>query len=120
MIDLLAEQTRIKNLIENKGLSVVEIEKRNTNQSGIYIKSTGWKDKCIYSLFYWQVEIIEPSLAKHNSILGDVSIILTALKEDFSQLSHNRVKEIGKAQSQNISNGFSYTIEFTSTKRIYE
>ena len=118
MIDLAEEQQRIKDLIEAKGLSVVEIEKRATEQSGIYLKSTGIKVKNIWNIFFWNIEIIEPSLAKHNSVLNTVSAILTALQEDRARLSQNQIADIDKASSVNIKNGFKFTINFTSTKRI--
>ncbi len=117
ILDLEAERTRIVDLIKTFGVNIVEIEKRSAEQSGNYIKLLSYKDKKIFGIFYWKLEIIEVSFVGQSSILETVSKILTALRSDLIKLNYNRVDEVEKIYLENISNGFKYIINFSSIIR---
>ena len=100
-------------------ITLIDIQKRNTNQSGDYLSLLSYSKNPIFIDLFFTITVVETSLDKTPILFERVEKINNVLEQSLLHISNSQVIEIGTISIEDNTTESSYflaTINFTWRK----
>ena len=100
-------------------ITLIDIQKRNTNQSGDYLSLLSYSKNPIFIDLFFTITVVETSLDKTPLLFERVEKINSVLEQSLLHISNSQVIEIGTISIEDNTTESSYflaTINFTWRK----